>query len=101
VILIDEGRAILQSDIDEIRRGAYRVSGESGAVHAFTDGREVIFSREGELGGEAVVRKALDENTRAAALGMGLTVSGVTPEEYCFYMVGENREEALSCLWNE
>jgi ABC-2 type transport system ATP-binding protein len=101
VILIDEGRAILQSDIDEIRRGAYRVSGESGTVHAFTDGREVIFSRDGELGGEAVVKEALDESTRGAALGMGLAVSGVTPEEYCFYMVGENREEALSCLWNE
>jgi ABC-2 type transport system ATP-binding protein len=101
VILIDEGRTVLQSDIDEMRRGAYRVSGEAGAVRAFTEGREVIFSRDGELGGEAVVREALGESARAMARGMGLTVSGVTPEDYCFYMVGENREEALSCLWNE
>ncbi|MDR1042842.1 MAG: ABC transporter ATP-binding protein [Clostridiales Family XIII bacterium] len=101
VILIDEGKVMLQSDVDEIRRGAYRVSGEPGAVRSFASGREVIFSRDGELGGEAVVREALDESARGAALGMGLAVSGVTPEDYLYYMVGGNREEALSCLWNE
>jgi ABC-2 type transport system ATP-binding protein len=101
VILIDEGRVALHSDIDELRRGAYRVSGGVDAVRSFTEGREVIFSREGELGGEAVVKEQADEGVRAAAGKFGLTVSGVTPEEYCFYTIGVDKREALSCLWNE
>jgi ABC-2 type transport system ATP-binding protein len=101
VILIDDGSVVLYSDVDELRRGAYRVSGEVSAVSAFTDGREVIFSRDGELGGEAVVKEQLSDDAQSAAQSAGLTISGVTPEEYCFYVIGNDKREALSCLWNE
>jgi ABC-2 type transport system ATP-binding protein len=100
VILIDEGGAVLHSDIDELRRGAYRVSGEPAAVRAFTEGRGVLFARDGEISAEAVISEPIDDVVLGATRRLGLAVSGVTPEEYCFYLVGANREEELSCLWD-
>jgi ABC-2 type transport system ATP-binding protein len=101
VILIDEGKVALHSDVDELRRGAYRVTGSADAVRSFTQGREVIFSQGGELGDEAVIREQVEDEAKAAAEKLGLTISGVTPEEYCFYIIGDDKREALSCLWNE
>jgi len=77
VLLIDEGRIIIDRDADELRGSASDVSGTRGAVDAFVIGRTVLHRT--ALGGLATATiSELDDAGRAAAVAAGLELSPVS-----------------------
>lgn len=80
VIVIDEGRIVIDADADELRGSAVDVVGTRVAVESFTSGREVLH-RSG-LGGLATATVAgLDEAGRAAARDAGLELAPVSLQQ--------------------
>ncbi|HEY5320273.1 MAG TPA: ABC transporter ATP-binding protein [Galbitalea sp.] len=80
VILIDEGRIIVDEEADELRGSETTVSGTSAAVDAFIAGREVL-SRTGLGGLASVTVGRLDAAGRAAAAAAGLELSTVSLQQ--------------------
>ncbi len=80
VLVIDDGRIIIDSDADTLRGSATTVAGTSSAVDAFTKNREVLH-REG-LGGLASATLAgLDASGRRAAADAGLELTPVSLQQ--------------------
>jgi ABC-2 type transport system ATP-binding protein len=80
VLVIDEGRIVVDADADELRGSAVDVVGARGAVDAFTVGREVL--HRAALGGLATATVAgLDESGRAEARAAGLELAPVSLQQ--------------------
>ncbi|QNO38490.1 ABC transporter ATP-binding protein [Protaetiibacter sp. SSC-01] len=80
VVVIDEGRIIIDADADDLRGSAIDVVGARGAVESFTSGREVL--HRSALGGLATATIAgLDEAGRAAAREAGLELAPVSLQQ--------------------
>ncbi|PZQ91862.1 MAG: ABC transporter ATP-binding protein [Leifsonia xyli] len=80
VLVIDEGRIIIDADAETLRGSAIDVVGTRSAVDAFTTGREVLH-RAG-IGGLATATVAgLDEAARAAAHAAGLELAPVSLQQ--------------------
>jgi len=80
VIVIDEGRIIIDSSADDLRGSAITVAGRSSVVDAFVDGREVLHrDRLGGLASATVGR--LTDAERADAARAGLELSPVSLQQ--------------------
>jgi ABC-2 type transport system ATP-binding protein len=80
VIVIDDGRIIIDEESEELRGSATIVSGTRGAVEAFVAGRDVLH-REG-LGGLATATVShLSDADKAAARAAGLETSPVSLQQ--------------------
>lgn len=80
VIVIDEGRIIIDADADDLRGTAIDVVGSRSAVDAFTRGRDVLHTS--AIGGLASVTVAgLDADGRAQATAAGLELAPVSLQQ--------------------
>jgi ABC-2 type transport system ATP-binding protein len=80
VLVIDEGRILIDSDADTLRGSATTVSGTAKAVDAFTKNRTVLHRE--NLGGLATATVgALDGGDRRAATEAGLELSPVSLQQ--------------------
>jgi ABC-2 type transport system ATP-binding protein len=92
VIVIDEGRIIVDQEADELRGSAATVSGTRSAVEAFVAGRDVL--HRDSLGGLASVSVAgLDAAGRAAATAAGLELSPVSLQQLIVRMTNSSDTE--------
>ncbi len=80
VIVIDQGRIIIDDEADAVRGSATTVVGQRGAVDAFAAGREVLH-REGIGGLASVTLGALSPGERAEAMAAGLELSPVSLQQ--------------------
>ena len=80
VLVIDEGRVIIDSPADELRGTVTNVVGAKGAVDAFVAKREVLH-REGIGGLASVTVGALNAADKAAAQKAGLELSPVSLQQ--------------------
>ncbi|WP_394553361.1 ABC transporter ATP-binding protein [Agromyces sp. MMS24-JH15] len=88
VILIDQGRILLDRDADEVRGSATTVAGARASVDAFVADRPVI-GREG-LGGLASVTidGRLDQAERIHAAELGLELAPVSLQQLIIHLTG-------------
>lgn len=88
VILIDQGRILLDRDAEEVRGQATTVAGARGAVESFVEGRTVI-GRDG-LGGLASVTidGRLDRDERVRAAELGLELAPVSLQQLIVHLTG-------------
>lgn len=88
VILIDQGRILLDRDADEVRGSATTVAGPKAVVEQFVADRPVI-GREG-LGGLAsvTVDGRLDQASRAQAAELGLELAPVSLQQLIVHLTG-------------
>ncbi len=88
VIVIDQGRILLDRDADEVRGSATTVAGARAAVESFVADRPVI-GREG-LGGLASVTidGRLDQPERIRAAELGLELAPVSLQQLIVHMTG-------------
>ena len=80
VIVIDDGRIIIDSDADTLRGSATTVAGTKSAVDAFTKNREVLH-REGIGGLASATLAGLDASGRRAAADAGLELAPVSLQQ--------------------
>ncbi|GAA1959115.1 ABC transporter ATP-binding protein [Agromyces allii] len=88
VILIDQGRILLDRDAEEVRGSATTIAGARAAVDAFTADRPVI-GREG-IGGLASVTidGRLDQAERIRAAELGLELAPVSLQQLIVHLTG-------------
>ena len=93
VLVIDQGRIIIDEDADSLRGSATTVVGTRAAVDAFVEGREILH-RDG-LGGLATVTVAgLDAKGRAAASAAGLELGPVSLQQLIIRMTNVSEPES-------
>jgi ABC-2 type transport system ATP-binding protein len=80
VIVIDDGRIIIDQDADTLRGSATTVSGSRSAVDAFVGSRTVLH-REGLGGLSSVTLEKLGQTDRAAATAAGLELGPVSLQQ--------------------
>jgi ABC-2 type transport system ATP-binding protein len=92
VVVIDDGRIVIDADADELRGSAVDVVGTRSAVESFTSSREVLHRT--ALGGLATATVAgLDEAGRAAAREAGLELAPVSLQQLVIRTTtGENAD---------
>jgi ABC-2 type transport system ATP-binding protein len=92
VLVIDQGRIIIDEDADTLRGSATTVVGTRSAVDAFVEGREILH-RDG-LGGLATVTVAgLDAKGRAAASAAGLELGPVSLQQLIIRLTNVSEKE--------
>jgi len=99
ILLIEEGRVVLNQPIDDVRNSAYRIDGSSSAVDQFTSGRNIITKKESELSCFAVIYESPTDAAMENAKSQGLTISPVRAEDLCVFLTQQNKEDELECLW--
>jgi ABC-2 type transport system ATP-binding protein len=92
VVVIDEGRIVINADADELRATATTLAGRAVDIDAFATGREVLDRT--TLGGLATVTVAgLSEGDRRAAASAGLEATPVSLQELIVSRTGAQRPE--------
>ena len=99
ILLIEQGKFVLHSTIDDVRQSAYRVDGSHAAVEGFVSGKNTIAHKRNDISSFAVIYEPLTNKTVEAVNLQGLTISPVRAEELCVYLTRQNKEEELECLW--
>jgi ABC-2 type transport system ATP-binding protein len=99
ILLIEQGKLVLHSPIDDMRQSAYRIDGNHAAVENFFSGKKTIAQKKNEFSGFAVVYEPVTEKVMESAKAHGLSVSSVRAEDLCVYLTRQNKEEELECLW--
>ena len=90
VVILDRGRMVRHADVDELRGGAYQVTGRSAGVEEFVRGRATLSQRSIGGLGTAVVEGVLGDADRAAAQGAGLEIGAVSLQDLvAAYGLGE------------
>jgi len=87
VIVIDDGRIIIDEDADALRGSAIGVVGTRAAVDTFVAGREILH-REGVGGLASVTVQWLDAQGRTAAAAAGLELTPVTLQQLIIRKTG-------------
>ena len=99
ILLIERGRVVINSPIDDFRQSAYRVDGDRSAVERFTADKKVIGIKTNGLSCFAVIYDPLTEAAAGEADKLGLTVSPMRAEDICVCLTRQNKEDELECLW--
>jgi len=99
ILLIEEGKVVLNKPIDDVRNSAYRIDGSSPAVEQYITGKNIITKKASELSCFAIVYEPPTEAIMEAAKAQGLAVSPVRAEELCVFLTQQNKEDELECLW--
>lgn len=92
VIVIDDGRIIIDAPADDVRSQATTVAGQRAAVDAFTAGRAVLH-REGIGGLASVTVDGLSDADRRAATSAGLELSAVSLQQIVIQKTKTSTEE--------
>lgn len=94
VLVIDEGKLVIDADADELRASATTLAGRASDVDAFVAGREVL--ERSRLGGLATVTIAgLTEEDRRSASLAGLESSAVSLQELIVRRTGGASEQEV------
>lgn len=95
VIVIDEGRIIVDSDAEELRGSATTLVGASSAVDAFIGRREVLH-RDGIGGLASVTVGRLTDAERAEARTAGLEITPVSLQQLVVRLTNSSEKEFLA-----
>ena len=95
VLLIDQGRLLLDEEADALRGRAYTVAGKSSRVSEFASGRQVIHRDTfGPLATAAILGE-LDAATRDMADSLGLEIAPVSMQQLIVYLTDRKAEEQV------
>jgi ABC-2 type transport system ATP-binding protein len=101
IVMIGSKSVLFQGEIEEMKKKAFRVSGEAEKVDNFIRGKEVLFHQNNMLESMAVVEETYDEQLAKQAAELELTVTSLTAEEYYVYATGNHSGEELEKLWEK
>jgi len=99
LLLIEEGRVVINKPIDDVRNSAYRIDGSSSAVEQYIKGKNIITKKVSELSCFAIVYEPPTDRIIEEAKTQGLAVSPVRAEDLCVFLTQQNKEDELECLW--
>ena len=99
IVMIRGKSVFFNGDIEEMKKKAFRVSGDIKNIEQFIKGKNVLCRKNKMLESMAVVEEVYDEQINRQAEEMELTVTSLTAEEYYIYATSSGNEEDLDKLW--
>jgi len=99
ILLIEQGKVVLNQNIDDVRQSAYRIDGTGPTIDSYVTNKKIITRKISDLNCFAIVHERCTESVIESAKQQGLTVSSVRPEELCVFLTQQNKEDELKCLW--
>jgi ABC-2 type transport system ATP-binding protein len=94
VVVIDQGRIVLDAAADDLRGGATTISGPASAVDQFTAGRPVWDRRRIAAQASVVVAGALDDTDRTWARTLHLNLQPLTLQQVVVHAAGSHATDA-------
>lgn len=99
IVLIDEGKLILNEDIESTRAYAYRIDGTKHQIEEYILDKDVLYSKVGNLSSYAIIRASITDDVKNQCLIKSLELSPVRTEDLFVYLTKQNKEDELECLW--
>ncbi len=99
VLVLDEGRILMDQDAEQLRGSASTVVGKKTDVDAFVAGRDII-SRDGIGGLASVTVAGLNEAERAVARNAGLELSPVSLQQLIVQRTTSTTSESATDPWS-
>jgi len=99
ILLIEQGKVVLNKPIDDIRQSAYRIDGSKSAINEFSKDKNVIAEKASEMSDFAIIYEPYNDVIAEQARKFDITVSAVGAEDLCVYLTAQNKEDELACLW--
>ncbi|MCL1883630.1 MAG: ABC transporter ATP-binding protein [Defluviitaleaceae bacterium] len=99
ILLIEQGKALLNLPIDEMRQSAYRVDGSLSKVNEYVSGKNVIGRNFSELSNFAIIYEKITDEVVESAKNQGLSISPLRAEELCVFLTQKNKGDEFECLW--
>jgi ABC-2 type transport system ATP-binding protein len=96
VLVIDDGKLIINEDADAIRGRAYNVVGPSKKVDSFTIGKETL--KRDSIGSlvSTTIMGDLNQNIRIQAEEMGLEITPVSLQELIIHLTNTNLQRKVA-----
>lgn len=94
IVVLDEGRVVMNEAADEVRGRAVKIVGDAAAVAAFTAGREVIHTERLGRVVSATVLGPLSAGERAGLAAAGLETAPVSLQQLIVHTTGRDRPTA-------
>lgn len=99
IILIDQGKLILQDNIENTREYAYRVDGGKDLIEEYIGEKDVLYAKTGNLSSYAIIRGRITDNIKNQCFNKNLDLSPTRTEDLFVYLTKQNKEAELECLW--
>jgi ABC-2 type transport system ATP-binding protein len=97
-VIIDKGKLLLHSSIEDMRQSAYQIQGDEQAVTLFSTDKQVIHREVGDIHSTAVIYESASEEIAQEAATVGLRLSAVPIEDLYLYLTNDRKGGDLSCL---
>jgi ABC-2 type transport system ATP-binding protein len=95
VLVLDRGQLVLDAETDDLRGAATSVSGPAPAVEEFCAGRTIWNKRQVASHETAVVAGTMNEDDRARAAGLHLTLEPQTLQQVVVHAARANATDTL------
>ena len=95
VVVLDQGKLVLDAETDDLRGAATAVSGPIAAVEEFCAGRTIWNKRQVASHETAVVAGTMNEDDRARAAGLHLTLEPQTLQQVVVHAARANATDTL------
>lgn len=93
VLVIDQGKLLLNEDAEALRGRAYSIAGTASKVEAFAQGRKIIHRDTFGSLASATIMGSLDADTRLQAQSMNLELAPVSLQQLIVHLTGVNTRE--------
>ncbi|WP_042144492.1 ATP-binding cassette domain-containing protein [Paucisalibacillus sp. EB02] len=87
ILLVDEGKKVLQLPVDEFKEYAVTLSGKTAIVMQILEDKDVIYKRNIDLDSCSVVVR--NNFSHESVKRLGINVSPVTPSDLCVYLTNQ------------
>lgn len=98
VLLLNEGKKVLQISVDELKEYAVTLSGKTAVVMQTLQNKEVIYKRNVDIDNCSVIVR--DNFSHAEVKQLGINVSPVTPSDLCVYLT-QKQEGGIDDVFNK
>lgn len=89
ILLVDEGKKVLQLPVDELKEYAVTLSGRTAVVMQTLQDKEVIYKRDVNIDNCSVVVR--NNFSHEEVKRLGIQVSPVTPTDICVYLTNQTK----------
>lgn len=96
VILIDKGKIVLDAESDDLREGAFEISGPARAVDSFTSGHRTLHRTTLGASARATIDGRLTDTQKSDGTAAGLTIEAVPLQQLIIERTNAATEEAAS-----
>jgi ABC-2 type transport system ATP-binding protein len=98
ILLLNEGKKVLQIPVDELKEYAVTLSGKTAVVMQYLQDKEVIYKRNVDIDNCSVIVR--NNFSHAEVKQLGINVASITPSDLCVYLT-QKQEGGIDDVFNK